>query len=128
MIAQAVEAESYQIAAVVAVLAGGFFSALICTNRLKNAEGALADAGTFCDGIGDVTNGIDRLGAEIERLRDVQKEIARLDDAEITKWRGLADQLAEALDFVQDDIETDFGHTLTDDALAAYEAAHKESA
>ena len=39
--------------------------------------------------------------------------------------RALADQLAEALQFIQDDIETDFGRTLTDDALTAYEQ-HKE--
>lgn len=51
------------------MLVPGLDALTIATNRLGNAVGALIDAGTWCEGPHDVTAGIERLGAEIERLR-----------------------------------------------------------
>lgn len=78
---------------------------LVATNRLKNAEGALADAGTYCDGITDVTNGINRLGAVIDGIVELfseQRDQAHYGYDEIgyyklQAWDSISDEVKDIL-------------------------------
>lgn len=83
----------------------------VAKNRLGNAVRALLDAGTFCFGPEDVSNGIARLGEMAQQTPfgiriTMEQLVQRLTDLEAERddfacnlgsERALADQLAEAL-------------------------------